>query len=411
MIDQSLLASYARFAVRVGTNVQPGQALIIRAPISAAGFARLCAAEGYAAGAREVVVHYRDEQLDKMRMQYASPAALDDVSLWQQDGYLHYIEGEGGACMLSISSEDPELYKGIDPARIDRAARAREKGMERYYDYVMNSRTQWSIVALPNPAWCARVFPGMDAAEAEQRLWQAILTACRIDGGDPVQNWAAPLATMKTKAAWLNQLQLDKLHLTTPAGTDLYIGLPKNQVWGGGSEDTPAGVNFMPNIPTEEVFCAPDRLRVEGTVYASRPYVYHGALIEGIRATFKEGRVVDYDAAAGKEQLDLLFATDEGARYLGEIALVPASGPISRSGLVYYNTLFDENAACHIAFGEAYPTCVTGGADMDEPAKLAAGLNVSNAHEDVMIGTADMDIDGITADGQVIPVFRAGEWA
>ena len=405
------LRKYARFAVRVGSNVQPGQALIITAPVTAAAFTRLCVEEGYAAGAREVVVHYKDEQVNRMRMQYAAEAVLEEAKPWIQDSYTSYMKQPGGACLLAVISDDPEIYKGIDPARIDRAARARALAMTEYYEYVMNSRVQWSIVAIPSPAWSASVFPGKAPAEAEESLWQAIFTVCRIDENDPVENWKAPLHTMHSRADWLNGLQLDALHITSGNGTDVTIGLPKNHIWAGGSERTPDGVEFLANIPTEEVFTAPDRLRVEGTVHGTKPYVYHGSLIEDFVVTFHEGRVAEHHAARGEDLLGLLLSADENAARIGEIALVPATSPINRSGLLFYNTLFDENAACHIAFGKAYPTCVEGGDAMDDAQKMAAGLNVSNIHEDVMIGAEDTCIDGITADGRIVPVFRGGVWA
>lgn len=407
--DPVLVEKYARFAVRVGANVQPGQALLINAPIGTADFARQCAREAYAAGAREVVVHYKDEQLERLRLQHAPEAVLDHQLPWVQDSYTGYIKQPGSACLLSIQSADPEIYTGLDAARVDRAARARAAAMREYRAYTMNSRVQWSIVALPSPAWSAKVFPG-DAA-AEQKLWQAIFAACRIDGGDVVENWRAPLAAMRRHAAWLNELQLDALHITSANGTDLTIGLPKHHIWGGGSECTPEGVEFLPNIPTEEVFTAPDCRRTEGIVYGTRPYVYHGSLIEGLWVRFANGRAVEYGAKKGGELLEMLLRTDEGACRLGEIALVPATSPVRRSGLLFYNTLFDENAACHIAFGRAYPTCVEGGGGMDDAALAAAGINTSDIHEDVMVGDADTCIDGLAADGGRVALFRDGVWA
>ena len=407
-MENEYLRKYARFAVRVGCNVQPGQALIITAPIAAADFARLAAAEGYAAGAREVVVHYSDEQLGRLRMQYAADSALENAAPWIQNSYLDYIKAPGGACLLNISGSDPEIYKGLDAARIDRAARARAAAMAEYYEYVMNSRVQWCVVAVPTEGWAQKVFPGDE--NAMEKLWDAILAACHIGEGDPVEDWAQPLRDFHSRTARLNALQLDRLHITSGNGTDLTIGLPKHHVWAGGSEKTPGGVEFLANIPTEEVFTAPDRLRVEGTVYGTKPYVFHGSLIEDFCVTFHEGRVAEYRAAKGEELLKMLLEADEGAARIGEIALVPAASPINRSGILFYNTLFDENAACHIAFGEAYPTCVEGGGSMDAEQKKGAGLNVSDIHEDVMIGAEDTDIDGITADGQVVPVFRRGVW-
>lgn len=410
-MDQQLLAKYARFAVRVGCNVQPGQTLIINAPITAASFTRLCAAEGYAAGAREVVVNYNDEQLARMRMEHTSAEVLEDVQPWIQESYVAYMRRPQGACLLSIAGGDPEIYKGLDSEKINRAAAARSKAMKEYYEYTMNNRAQWSIIAVPCASWAAKVFPDETAEAGQEKLWNAIFAACRINETDPVENWKQPLHTMHSRAAWLNDLQLDSLHMTSANGTDLTIGLPKNHIWAGGSEDSDKGVEFLANIPTEEVFTAPDLMRTEGTVCSTRPYVYNGSLIENFSVTFHEGKVVEYHAEKGEELLGLLLNTDEGASRIGEIALVPCTSPINRSGILFFNTLFDENAACHIAFGKAYPFCVQDGNAMTDEQKKAAGLNVSTTHQDVMVGAEDTTIDGITSDGRVIPVFRNGVWA
>lgn len=410
-MNQEAIRKYARFAVRMGSAVQPGETLIINAPIHTAAFARLCAEEAYAAGAREVVVHYSDEQISRLRMAHAAEEALDEAKPWIQDSYTSYMKHPSGACMLSISSADPEIYKGIDASRIDRASRARAMAMTEYYKYVMSNQAKWTIVAIPSPSWSAKVFPDLPVEEAEEKLWEAIFSVCRIDENDPVENWQAPLHTMHSRAEWLNSLQLDALHITSANGTDLTIGLPKNHIWAGGSEFSPKGVEFLANIPTEEVFTAPDARRTEGIVYSTKPYVFNGSLIENFWVRFENGRVVEYHAEKREDLLGMLVSMDEGAARLGEIALVPATSPINRSGILFYNTLFDENASCHIAFGKAYPICVQGGNDMTNAEKEAAGINLSNTHQDVMVGAEDTNIDGITADGQIIPVFRNGVWA
>lgn len=405
------MEQYARFAVRVGVNPQPGQTLIVRAPVEGAFFARACADAAYEAGVREVVVHYHDEKLSRIRMEHTDVTVLEDVKPWCERSFLDYAESEGGACLLSISCRDPEIYRGIDGAKVARASTAAQKAMARWRRYTMNDRVQWSVVSIPSEAWARRVFPQLAPGEAQEALWQVIFDVCRVTGGDVVRAWEEHVARMTARRDRMNAFGLDRLHLESANGTDLVVGLADGHVWEGAQSVTPQGYQFIANIPTEEVFTAPHRARVNGVVKGTKPYVYNGDVIDGFSVTFRDGEVVQHTARTGDALLGRLLDTDEGARRIGEIALVPASSPINRSGLLFYNTLFDENAACHIAFGEGYPGTVQGGVRMTEEELLAHGVNQSLIHEDVMVGSADLRITGVQKDGGTVTIFENGEWA
>lgn len=410
-MNETFVKQYAEFAVKVGVNPQKGQTLIIRAPIEGAFFARACAEAAYEMGVREVVVHYNDEKLSRIQMEHTAVEVLEDVKPWIERSFLDYIEGEGGACMLSIIARDPEIYKGLDMEKIDRASQAQRRASQNWRDYTMTSRIQWSIAAIPSPSWAKKVFPELPEGEAVEKLWDTIFDVCRVKDGDVVGAWRAHIAKMTAWRDRMNELKLQSIHLTSANGTDLTIGLAEDHIWEGAQEKTPEGYTFIANIPTEEVFTAPHRLHVDGVVKATKPYVYNGSLIKDFSVTFKDGKVVDYSAGEGENLLGQLLDTDEGARHIGEIALVPASSPINRSGVLFYNTLFDENAACHIAFGKGYPGTVKGGAAMTVPELLEKGVNDSLVHEDIMVGAPDMTITGLTQVGETVLIFENGEWA
>ena len=409
-MNKELLKQYAEFAVKVGANPQPCQTLIINAPLEGAEFARMCAEAGYDAGAKEVVVYYKDEKLARLQMQRTAVEVLEDIKPNFTRRYLDYIESEGGACLLHIVAEDPDLYAGIDPEKIARASKARSVASEPYRDYTMKDKIQWSIVAIPSPAWANKVFPG--DANAEEKLWNAIFDVCRVkEGGDVVSAWKEHVTKTSARRDRMNELNIDSLHYKSANGTDLVIGLADDAVWEGASSKTPEGYSFIANIPTEEVFTAPHKDRVDGIVHATKPYAYNGNVIEGFWLRFEKGKVVEYHAERNEEVLGKLLDTDEGARHIGEVALVPASSPINRSGLLFFNTLFDENAACHIAFGNGYPGTVKGGTTMTDEELLAHGVNKSLVHEDIMVGAEDMSIIATTKSGETVTIFENGEWA
>lgn len=410
-MNQELLNKYAAFTVQVGVNVQKGQTLIIRCPVEGAYFGRACMEAAYKAGARDVVIRWEDEKAARIRMELGEEEALSETKPYELRSYLDYAESEGGCCLLAIHASDPEIFKGLDTAKINRVSLAKQEAMKSWREYTMKDRVQWCVVAIPTPAWAASVFPGIPEDEAQEKLWSAIFDVCRVTGGDPVSAWKEHVAKTSACRDKLNELQLESIHMTSANGTDLTVGLAEGHTWEGACSKAENGAVFIANVPTEEVFTAPHRERVNGVVKGTKPYVYNGQLIEGFSVTFKDGVVVDYSAEKNAELLGQLLDSDEGARRIGEIALVPASSPINRSGLLFYNTLFDENAACHIAFGAGYPTTVKGGAAMTTEELLSCGVNDSAIHEDVMVGAEDMTITGLTKSGETVTIFENGEWA
>lgn len=410
-MNQELLNKYAAFTVQVGVNVQKGQTLIIRCPVEGAYFGRACMEAAYKAGARDVVIRWEDEKAARIRMELGEEEALSETKPYELRSYLDYAESEGGCCLLAIHASDPEIFKGLDTGKINRVSLAKQEAMKSWREYTMKDRVQWCVVAIPTPAWAASVFPGLSEDEAQEKLWSAIFDVCRVTGGDPVSAWKEHVAKTTACRDRLNELQLESIHMTSANGTDLTVGLAEGHTWEGACSKAENGTVFIANVPTEEVFTAPHRERVNGVVKGTKPYVYNGQLIEGFSVTFKDGVVVEYSAEKNAELLGQLLDSDEGARRIGEIALVPASSPINRSGLLFYNTLFDENAACHIAFGAGYPTTVKGGAAMTTEELLACGVNDSAIHEDVMVGAEDMTITGLTKTGETVTIFENGEWA
>ncbi len=410
-VDEKLLADYAKFAVQVGVNPQKNQTLIIRSPIETAHFARCCAAVAYGIGVREVVMHYNDEKFSRIKMEYTKAEVLEDIKPWQLRSYLDYAESEGGACVLSIYASDPENFKGLDAQKLARANAAASKAMQPWQKIVMADKLQWSIVSVPTLSWANKVFANLTPQKAEEALWDAIFSVCRVKGGNVVSEWQQHTQNTVRRRDKMNEHNFDMLHLKSKNGTDLKIGLANKAIWEGAQSETPEGYKFIANIPTEEIFTAPDRMRVDGIVYGTKPYVYNGNIIEGFYLRFEKGKIVDFDAYSGKEILEKLLDTDEGAKRIGEIALVPSSSPINKSGILFYNTLFDENASCHIAFGKGYPGTIQGGKEMSTEQLLDNGVNDSLIHEDVMIGSPDMKIIGITKTGEQITVFENGEWA
>ncbi len=409
-MNRELLQKYATFAVRVAAGLKPGQNLLINSSVQASYFAVMCAKEGYAAGARDVVVNYSDDRLLRMKMENCSIDTLTDIKPYIERMRLDYIEGEGGAVLLNIIGDDPELLKGIDIDKIDARSRAISLASENIRNYTMNDRVQWTIVAVPNEAWNKKVFPNLSAEEAEEKMWENIFLCTRVAGGKPVEEWEEYIDKTVARREKLNALRLHSIRMSAANGTNLTVGLADDHVWDGGLSVTPEGNRFIANVPTEEIFTAPHRARVDGIAYSSKPYVFNGALIEDFWFKFQDGEVVEYSAKVGNELLEKLLTGDEHCKRIGEIALVDKHSGVGRSNTLYYNTLYDENAACHIAFGKAYPTCVAGGEKLSKEELLEKGVNDSIYHQDVMIGTNDMDIVGIHKDGSEISLFVNGEW-
>ncbi|OJF77103.1 MAG: aminopeptidase [Treponema sp. CETP13] len=410
-MNSELLQKYAEFAVKIGTNPQPEQTLIIVSPIEAASFARMCANTAYKdCKVKDVVIQYNDEKLDRIRMENGTTEILTDIKPHKLAERLDYLESDGSACFLYIIAEDPEIFKGLDTAKINAVNKASRTALLPARKYTMNNLVQWSIVALPTPAWATKVFPGIPTNEAVEKLGQAIFDVCRVTNGNPVAEWKSHLAYLNKCKNYINSLNLDHVHLTNSLGTDLTIGLAKDSLWEGAISKTPKGYEFLANIPTEEIFTAPHKDKVNGIVFGTKPYVYNGNIIKDFWVKFKDGKVIEHGAKEGAELLGQLLDTDEASRSIGELAFVPSSSPINKSGILFYETLFDENAACHIAFGDGYPSCIEGGNNMTQEELTSRGLNHSLIHEDVMIGSDDLQILGYTKTGSEILIFQKGEW-
>ena len=407
---EAKLKEYARLLVEVGANVQKGQTLVLGSPIECAEFARMCASAAYDAGCREVVADWVDPLLTRERYLRAEDGVFDEFPAWRAQFFNGY--DEIGAASLWIDGYDPELMKDVDPERMTRADRAAEKPLEKTTHMQMASLVAWCIGAVPVHSWAKKVFPDCPVEEAMDRLWDAILASVRVTGdGTAVERWREHLALLHARRDRLNEYNFKSLHYTNSLGTDLTVELPEGHLWASGASRTPKGQVFVCNMPTEEIFTAPKRDGVNGVVYAALPLVESGNIIDGFHFVVKDGRIVEYHAERGEEFLKEAISLDEGASYFGEAALVPYDSAISNMGLLFYNTLFDENARCHLAFGEAYPECIKGGQDMSREELNAHGLNYSIQHCDFMIGTADLSIVGTTHDGREIPVFVNGNFA
>ncbi|GEM84810.1 MAG: aminopeptidase [Meiothermus sp.] len=401
------LQQLAKVAVHVGLGLREGQELVITAPIEAAPLARKIAEQAYRAGSPLVTVLYDDEANTLLRFQHAPESAFDKTPKWLFDGMAAAFQS--GAARLHIAGNDPNLLQGQNPESVARANRARSVAYRPVMELITTHHINWTIVAYPHPAWARVVFPELSEQEAVQKLWEAIWKASRLDTPDPVATWQAHNQNLSMRVNYLNHKRYSALHFKGP-GTDLLVGLADDHVWAGGAVQAKNGAVCTPNIPTEEVFTAPHKDRIEGYVRSTKPLSYQGSLLEEIEVRFEKGRVVEAKAKSGGEVLERVLQTDEGARSLGEVALVPHSSPIAQSGVLFYNTLFDENAASHIALGQAYSECIEGGSQLSPEALAAKGANSSLIHIDWMIGSSQIDVDGITESGQSEPLMRAGEW-
>jgi aminopeptidase len=408
LIDADKLGKLAEVAIKVGLQLQPGQDLVMTAPIAALPLVRRIAEEAYKAGAGLVTPIFSDEGLTLARYRSAPDASFDRATGWLYEGMAKAFAGN--AARLAISGDNPMLLSGEDPEKVARANRANSAAYRPAMEKIVNFDINWNIVSYPNPSWARQVFPDDDEAVAVKKLADAIFAASRVDGPDPVGAWRDHNAELRRRYSWLNGKRFSALHYTGP-GTDLTIGLADGHEWHGGASTAKNGITCNPNIPTEEVFTTPHSQRVSGRVRSSKPLAHQGTLIDNIEVRFEEGRIVEAKASKGEAVLLKLLDTDEGARRLGEVALVPHSSPISASGLLFFNTLFDENAACHIALGQCYSKCFVDGAKLTQEQIKAQGGNSSLIHVDWMIGSAEIDIDGVHADDTTEPVFRKGEWA
>ena len=403
------LVRYADLAIGVGLNLQPGQRLVIRSPVEAVELTRALAARAYDAGCPYVDVSYHDDELDLVRFQHAPDGSFEEFPTWRVRGMLE--RAEQGAAFLTVTGGNPDLLKAQDPERVAATLRVASEQMQPFSrDYISTMRVSWCVISAAVAPWAARVFPEAPAHEQVDRLWDAIFRACRVDQPDPREAWRRHIDALEERREHLNARAYTALRYVAP-GTELTVGLPDGHIWKGAVDRNEQGTQFVPNIPTEEVFTMPHSRRVDGTVSSTKPLNYGGRLIENFSLTFEGGRVVGVEAESGAEVLERLIAADEGAARLGEIALVPYCSPISRLGRLFYHTLFDENASSHLALGQAYAVCLQGGEAMSEQQLADAGANSSATHVDFMIGSDRMDIDGVLADGSTEPVMRSGEWA
>ncbi|PYI56565.1 aminopeptidase [Paenibacillus flagellatus] len=402
------LDTYAELIIRVGVNLQPGQVLMIESPLETAELARKLVRSAYRAGAKYVQVNWDDEQVTRARFELAP----DDSFSYYPEWNARMMEqlAEGGGAIVNIKVPDPELYSGIDGRKVTEASRAAAVARQKYQGYVRNSTFSWCLVKAPTRAWAAKVFADLPEEERIPAMWETIFRMNRIDRDDPIGAWRDHLNVLLAKRRELNGKKYRRLRFRAP-GTDLTVELPEGHIWLGGGKENGAGVTFVANMPTEEVYTMPKRDGVNGTVTSTKPLNLNGRLVERFSLTFRDGKVTDYAAEVGQEHLAALLDTDEGARYLGELALVPHDSPISCMGRIFYNTGIDENASCHLALGSAYPTNLEGGTRLGKDELLARGANVSLVHVDFMIGSDELDIDGELPDGTVEPVFRRGNWA
>ena len=403
------LDKYARLCVEVGINIQKNQPLVINAPVEGAEFVRLVAKHAYELGAKQVHVNWNDEVLTRLRYENAPMEVFENFPKWYADGLEEFAED--GAGFLSIYSQDPELLKGIDPKKIAAYNKSSSMALKEFRKYTMNDINAWCVVSIPTKSWAKRVFPELSDEEAMEKLWDAIFKATRMDLDDPVKAWQEHLDNLAKKVEYLNEMKFKKLYYKSSNGTDLEVELPEGHIWAGGGGKNSKGVYFVANMPTEEVFTMPLKTGVNGVVYSTKPLHYGGNLINDFKLTFKDGRVVDFEAKEGYEVLKDLLGLDEGAKYLGEVALVPYDSPISKSNIIFLNTLFDENASCHFALGKAYPTNIEGGEDMTDEELEKAGVNDSLTHVDFMVGSEDLSIVGETHDGKRVQIFENGNWA
>jgi aminopeptidase len=401
------LEKYAELALKVGLNIHEGQTLVVFAPIAAVDFVRTIAQKAYEAGVWQVLVEWDDEALRRIRFLHARDESFQQFPTWKAAGFAEMARGD--AAFLTVYAPNPELLKGIDPGKIALASKTQMNEMKEYRTYLQAGKVSWSIVSVPTPSWASKVFPELTVEDAIDKLWGYIFQATRLDREDPIGAWEEHIRQLQEKVTFLNGKNYRKLYYTAP-GTNLTVELPEEHLWVAGGINNERGTFFVPNLPTEEVFTLPLKDGIHGTVSSTMPLNYNGNLIDRFSLTFDKGRIVSFTAEEGYETLKQLIETDEGSHFLGEIALVPHGSPISAMNVIFYNTAFDENASSHLAIGSAYPLCIKGGTTMSKEELSAHGANSSLTHVDFMIGSAELDIDGESADGIREPLFRRGAW-
>lgn len=406
MFSGELLENFARLAVKIGVNLQKGQGLEIICPVEKYQVAEALTKAGYEAGAKIVQVRWSAQNVDKINYENAELDVLTDIPKWYVDSKNHLVEN--GFCYIAVSAEDPTIFKDVPAEKIAKIYQARSKALKKYSDAIMGNAIRWCVVSVPTYAWAKQVFPNSDNPEKD--LADTIKKTMRLDTADPVSAWQQHIEKLNSRAEFLNYSNFEYIHFSNSIGTNLKVGLAENHVWTSAREKAKDGVHFVANMPTEEVFTAPHRLKVDGVVKSALPLCENGQVIDNFSLTFKNGEVVDFSAEKGYDTLKNLIETDSGTKRIGEIALIGKNSPIAKANVLFYNTLFDENASCHLALGKAYPTTVKGGDNLTEQELMDLGLNDSVEHIDFMIGTLDLAVTGIKKDGTKIPLFIDGEW-
>ena len=406
-MKKTVLREYARLIVRTGINVQKGQDVLVMADLDQPEFIKLVVEECYKAKARQVTVHWNYQPLEKIHVRYQSVKTLGEVPEWQKARQQHYCDTL--PCRLYIISDDPDGLKGVNTAKMAKARQLSYPIIKPYIDD-RDGKQQWCIAAVPGVAWAKKMFPGLSKNQAVEKLWEAILSTSRVDG-DAIKNWEDHNADLRARCDYLNSLGIRELHYTADNGTNLTVGMIPEAMFCGGAEKSRQGIVFNPNIPTEECFISPMKGKAEGIVYSTKPLCYEGQIIDHFSMRFENGKVVEAHAEVGEELLNTMLSMDEGASYLGECALVPQRSPICESGLLFYSTLFDENAACHLAVGAGFTDTIRDNHSKTLEECRALGINESMVHEDFMIGCDTMNIDAVCADGKIVPIFRNGNWA
>lgn len=403
-----MLKKYAELLVKQGVNLQPNQELVIDASIENYKLVREITKQAYQLGAKDVIVHYTDEQITRMRYEHCDKEHFETVPAYLRELRNEYASKH--AAIITITSSDPEAMKGIDPQKIATWSKAVHIACSTFYDHLDLGIDRWCIAGAPSIAWANKVFPDMSDQEAVDALWRAIFKVTRCDQDDPVEVWNKHRRSFEKRVAILNENRIQSLHYTNSLGTDLTVGMNKDYLFAGGGSYTTDGIYSFPNIPTEEIFTSPNKDDVSGIVYSSLPLNYNGHIVDEFSITFEKGRIIDYQAKVGYDVLKSIIETDEGSHYLGEIALVPYDSPIRNMNILFYNTLFDENASCHLAIGKGFGECLKDGLKMDRKELFQKGVNDSLTHVDFMIGTKDLKITAVLENGEEMKIFEDGNF-
>ncbi len=406
MLKGKVLNDYAELIIKIGVNLQEGQGLEISCPTQKRDFAVALTKAGYKAGASIVRVRWQDQEIDKLSFSYASTDDLSDVPKWLVDSRNYLVQK--GFCYIAVSADDPEAFKNIPSEKLFAVSKAKAKALKKFSDNMMANAIRWCVVSVPTVAWAKKVFPNQK--NAIKLLSDQIENAMRLNEENPTLAWQKHIDTLNSRAKFLNDANFEYLHFKSNNGTDLKVGLAENHVWGSALEKAQDGIKFMANMPTEEIFTAPHRERVDGTLKSAMPLCSNGQIIDEFSITFKNGKIINYSAKKGYNALKGLINTDSGTKRLGEVALIGKNSPIAKSNVLFYNTLFDENASCHLAIGKAYPTTIKNGENLSLKELEKLGANDSREHEDFMIGTPDLSVIGIKKDKTTITLFKDGEW-